>query len=47
MLEDNTDLRANLIGVDAGVGDVHSGEENLAVVDAFKQIGAAKEGRLT
>ena len=47
MLEHDTDLCANLIGVDAGVGDVHSGEENLAVIDALKQIGAAKEGRLT
>ncbi len=47
MLEDDTDLCANLIGVDAGIGDVHSGKENLAVIDALKQIGAAKEGRLT
>ncbi len=38
VLEDDTDAGPDLVGVDAGVGDVLAGEEDLPVVDALEQV---------
>ena len=47
MLEDDTDLCANLVRVDTRIGDVLAREEDLPIINAFQEVGAAKEGGLT
>ena len=47
VLEDDTNLRADFIRVDARIGDVLAREEDLSIVNAFQEVGAAKEGGLT
>ena len=46
MLEHHSDPGAHRIDVDARVGDVGPGQEDLAVVDPFQQVRGAQQCRL-